>query len=120
MAELQNGGVSDVKLRWPHIINRTITNQRRGTDPFPTLAALHQGMVERTLDHGVLIRVPEGETVYEIRDWLDGHAARYTIYARYEWADHGIRVTRDLKGLVFAFDDEDMAVFFKFRWASGV
>lgn len=121
VAKTPQGGLSDVRLRWPHIVNGTLTKQRKGSDPFPALSALMASEADEDLgQHRVLIKMPSENEAYEIREWLEDNTARYAIYGRYEWSDLGVRVTRDLKGLIFSFEDEDMAVFFKFRWASGM
>ncbi|RYD70432.1 MAG: hypothetical protein EOP84_26715 [Verrucomicrobiaceae bacterium] len=116
------GGLSDVKIRWSHLMNGTIHSKKKGGETFPALAALISHVVSPDLcQHSVLIKLPDADTMYEIREWLEEHAkAKYSIFGRYEWTDLGVRVTRDVKGLKFSFEDEDMAVFFKFRWASGL
>jgi hypothetical protein len=120
-ATTAQSGLSDVKLRWSHLMNGTVHKNKKGSETFPALAALMTHMISPAVcPHSVLIKVPETDVLVEIRDWLEEHAkAKYSIFGRYEWTDLGVRVTRDVKGLNFSFEDEDMAVFFKFRWASG-
>lgn len=117
-----NGGLSDIRLRWSHLMNGTVSRAApKPNQTFPALAALVSSVVSPSLHkHDVLIAVPDEDTMLEIREWLEEHAkARYTIFGRYKWTDLGVRVTRDVEGLKFSFESEDMAVFFKFRWASG-
>lgn len=117
-----SGGLSDVRLRWSHLTNGTVSRQKpKANETFPALAALVSSLVSPNLHkHDVLIAVPDDDTMLEIREWLEEHAkARYSIFGRYQWTDLGVRVTRDVKGIKFSFESEDMAVFFKLRWAMG-
>jgi hypothetical protein len=112
---------SDVKIRWSHLLNGSVTNRPKIGASFPALAALVSNIIAPAeCRHSVVIKLPNEDTIVEIREWLEENAkAKYTIFGRYEWTDLGVRVTRDVKGLCFSFQDEDMAVFFKMRWATG-
>lgn len=119
---MSKSGISDVRLRWTHLTNGTVSQTKKGSEHFPAYATLMEGLTAaEPTPHAVLIRLPDEDTVLEIREWVEEHAkAQYRIFGRYEWTDYGVRVTRDVKGLVFHFEDEDMAIFFKLRWATGL
>lgn len=114
-----DSNVSDVKLGWAHLTNGSALK----TDIFPPHAALKANLNTTEADddclHSVLIAMPNADTVIEIREWLSEMVSQYKMYGRYEWIDLGYRVTREVKGLRFHFKNQDDAVFFKFRWATG-
>lgn len=123
MASGINGGVSDVPVRWAHGMNGSLHNMKqKGGASFPSHDALMTNLIVAKAEpdmHSVLIKLPDQESLFEIRQWLEEQGAEYKQYFRVSWEDRGVQVTRDPVGLKFHFKDQDMAVFFKFRWASG-
>ena len=114
--------LSDVRLGWAHLLNGAVTRTKaKGGEHFPAFTALIQGVLTPAFQckMSVVIDLPDEKTLFEIRQWLEDNCKRkYRIFGRFEWTDYGVKVQRDVKGLRFQFDDEDLAFFFKMAWYS--
>ena len=117
VASAVTNGISDVQLRWNHLLNNGALSPKKIAKSlqFPELSALVSSMVTpMDSDLDVLTRMPDEETLLEMREWLEENCSRnYKLYGRIHWLDRGFSIDRQPKGLLVRFRDPGIAMCFK-------